>query len=244
MRPTPSHVFLGAALAASLAVNAVVLWGGAEPAAAKPLPPRRAAEAARARPKTDPAVELRACEDRLKARQAKDALRSLAAGLRATLDEKSEGADDDGAGGEMRCRIAEQQLRDRWREKERETIANVRKSLSNPQDVENSTVGDGGRYAKTLGLRDSERERFIDRYRPIRRDRSAEIDAALGKEPVDFAAVERGFRGLCADEDRLISELYGRGAADRFAADAEEGRLGVLMILAAWSGGAMPESVF
>jgi len=244
MRPTPSHVFLGIALAASLAVNAIVLWPAEEPAAAKAPPPKGATAAQRAQPSADPAVSLRTCEDRLKARQAKDALRSLAAGLRASLDEKTDGARGDGAKGEMRCRIAEQQLRDRWREKEKETIANVRKSLSNAQDVENSTVGDGGRYAKSLGLDEAERERFIDRYRPIRSARSAEIDAALGAEPVDFARVEAGFRGLCADEDRLISELYGRDAADRFAADAEEGRLGVLMIIAAWSGGEMPDGVY
>jgi hypothetical protein len=243
MRPTPLHVFLGIALAASLAVNAILLWPTEKPAAAKAPPARRAAESSKAKPEANPVQELRACEDRLKARQAKDALRSLAAGLRASLDEKPEGANDDGARGEMRCRIAEQQLRDRWREKEKETIANVRKSLSNPQDVENSTVGDGGRYAKSLGLDETERERFIDRYRPIRSARSAEIDAALGAEPVDYARVEAGFRGLCADEDRLISELYGREASERFAADAEEGRLGVLMIIAAWSGGEFPESV-
>jgi len=244
MRPTPSHVFLGTALAASLAVNAVALWPTDEPAAKREPQVPRAAQQHKARDDAASAAEIRACEERLKARQAKDALRSLAAGLRASRDGSTGEPDDRGDIAALRCRLAEQQVRDRWREKEKETLANVRKSLGNPQDVENSTVGDGGRYAKSLGLTEAERERFIDRYRPIRRARSAEIDAALGVEPIDYAAVEAGFLGLCRDEDRLISELFGPAAAERFAADAEEGRIAVLMIIAAWSGGAFPDAVY
>jgi hypothetical protein len=244
MRPTPSQVFLGTALAASLAVNAVALWPADEPTAAKPPTPRRAAEAPKARPDAAVARDLRTCEDRLKARQAKDALRSLADGLRASRDEKPDNAVDDGELDDVRCRIAEQQLRDRWREKEKETLANVRKSLSDAEEQERNAVNDAERFAESLGSSAADRDRLTERYRPLRSARMAEILDAIDEAPVDYGAARGAFRDLWEDEDRLISEIYGPAAGERFAADAEEGRLGVLMIIAAMSGGEMPDGVF
>jgi hypothetical protein len=244
MRPTPSHVFLATALIASLAVNAIALWPAEEPAPNREPPVRRAAAFPKERSTANPAAELRACEDRLEARQAKDALRSLADGLRASRDEKPDKSGDDGDLDDVRCRIAEKQLRDRWREKEKETLANVRKSLSDPEEQERNAVDEAARYAKSLGLDAADRERLTERYRPLRMARMAEILDAIRVEPVDYAAARAAFRGLCRDEDRLISELYGPDAAGRLAADAEEGRLAVLMIIAAMSGQPLPDAVF
>jgi hypothetical protein len=244
MHPTRSTVILGAALAASLAVNAIALWPHGEPVAQPAPSTRRVPSAPKKHAEADPAAQLRACEDRLKARQAKDALRSLAAGLRASRDGKAEEAVDDEDRDGVRCRIAEQQMRDRWREKEKETLANVRKSLSDAAGVEDSTVQDAKRIAKSLGSSAADRERLAERYRPLRKSRMTEILAAIETDRPDYGAAQAAFRGLWRDEDRLVSEIYGPSAGERFAADADEGRLGVLMIIAAMSGGPLPESVF
>jgi hypothetical protein len=245
MRPTPSHLFLGAALAASLAGNAYALWPRDDDGSHHRPPAPRAAPTPKARPVADPAAELRACEDRLKARQAKDALRSLAAGLRASR--ATTGGDGDEASGsaaELRCRIAEKQLRDRWREKEKETIADLRASLAKAAEQERNAASEARRFADSLGARPADRDRLVERYRPLRLARMAEIAAAIGAEPVDWDAATAAVRGLWADEDRLIADLFGTDAAGRFAADAEEGRLAVLMIAAALGGGPWPDAVF
>jgi len=244
MRPTPSHVFLAIALVASLAVNAITLWPSAEPAAAKGPSPRRAVESPKVKPAASPAEELRACEDRLKARQAKDALRSLAEGLRASRDGASGKARDKDDLDDIRCRIAEKQMRDRWREKEKETLANVRKSLADAEEQERNAVDEAARYAKSLGLDAADRDRLTERYRPLRLARMEEVLAAIDGEPVDYEAARAAFRGLCGDEDRLISDLFGPDAAKRLATDAEEGRLTVLTIIAAMSGGEFPDEVY
>jgi hypothetical protein len=72
----------------------------------------------------------------------------------------------------------------------------------------------------------------------------AEILAAIRADAVDYDAARAALRGLWEDEDHLIAEIYGAAAAKRFAADAEEGRLSVLAIIAAMSGGEFPNSVF
>ena len=83
---------------------------------------------------------------------------------------------------------------------------------------------------------------LAERYLPLRRDRMARILGAIEKEPVDYEAARAEMRGLYADEDRLIAGLFGRGKADSFAADAEEGRLTVLTIIAALGGLPLPDS--
>jgi hypothetical protein len=244
MHPTRSTVILGVALVASLAVNAIALWPDEEPVAAKPPAPRRAIESPKAKPGASPAEELRKCEDRLKARQAKDALRSLAAGLRASRDGasgKARGKDDLD---DLRCRIAEQQMRDRWKEKEKGTIADLRKSLANAAEQERNAASEARRFADSLDSSAADRERLAERYRPVRIARMAEIAAAIGAEPVDYGAATEAVKGLWADEDRLIGDIYGAAAAERFAADADEGRLTVLSIISAMSGGPLPDGVF
>ncbi|MCK9460915.1 MAG: hypothetical protein M0R80_14855 [Proteobacteria bacterium] len=244
MHPTRSTVILGVALAASLAVNAIALWPTEKPAARRGPPPSRAVEAPKAKPSASPAEELRKCEDRLKARQAKDALRSLAEALRVSRDGasgKARGKDDLD---DLRCRIAEQQMRDRWREKKKETLADVRKSLSNAEEQERNAASEARRFADSLDSSAADRERLAERYRPVRIARMAEIAAAIGAEPVDYGAATEAVKGLWVDEDRLIGEIYGAAAAERFAADADEGRLTVLSIISAMSGGPLPDSVF
>jgi hypothetical protein len=197
-----------------------------------------------AQPSADPAASLRACEDRLKARQARVALRSLAAGLRASRDAKPEKSGDDGDLDDVLCRIAKQQMRDRWREKEKETLANVRKSLADAAGLEDSMANDAKRFAESLDSSAADRDRLTERYRPLRSARMTEILSAIETDRPDYDAARGAFRGLWEDEDRLISEIYGPAAGERFAADAEEGRLGVLMIIAAMSGQPLPDAVF
>jgi hypothetical protein len=243
MRINRVHVLLATALVASLAVNAFALWPREEPAARTAPSALRPATSAKPRPTADPAASLRACERRLEARQARDALRSLADGLRAERADRAPAAAEREPA-ELRCRIAEQQLRDRWREKAKETIADLRKSLADAAEQERNAVSEAKRFADRLGSSAADRDRLGERYRPVRIARMAEIAAAIGAEPVDYAAATAAVRGLWHDEDRLISEIYGAADGERFAADAEEGRLGVLMIIAALSGGEMPEGVF
>ncbi len=238
-----TNLLLGAALAASLAVNAYALWPRERPAGAHGAPaPRevKPAEVGRAKKAGDEA--LRACEARLKAKQATAALRSLADGIRGArapaLDEAADGERPNARA----CRIAEKQLRDRWREKEKETLADVRRDLADPEKTARDAAADAKRYADELGATDAQRDLLAERYLPLRRDRMARILGAIEKEPVDYEAARAEMRGLYADEDRLIAELFGRGKADSFAADAEEGRLTVLTIIAALGGLPLPDS--
>jgi hypothetical protein len=241
MRVTPSHVFLGVALAASLAVNAVALWPGADPAERRAPPPRRAIEAPKAKPAASPAEELRACEDRLKARQAKDALRSLAAGLRASRDEKPEGKGEDREHAEILCRIAEKQMRDRWRDKAKETLEGTRNSLADAAAVERNAVKDAAAIAKDLGLSASETDRFTERFRTVRLESVRAANVALGKDPVDYAAMQDAVRRNFKEEVRLLAEMFGDATAERYAASTEEGELTVLAIIAAIGGLPLPD---
>jgi hypothetical protein len=239
-----TKTLLGAALVASLALNAYALWPRERPAAAHGASaPREEKPAPEPRAGRTEAEALRTCEARLKAKQATEALRSLADGIRG-----SRAADDDERAeaerpSALRCRIAEKQLRDRWREKEEETLADVRESLSDAKRTARDAAADAERYAERLGATGAQRERFAERYLPIRRDRMARILAAIEKAPVDYAAALAEMKGLYADEDALVADLFGRGKADAFAADAEEGRLTVLTIIAALGALPLPDGV-
>ena len=240
-----TSLLLGAALAASLAVNAYALWPRETPAAARQaVPPREEVPSRAPRDEKAAADALRRCEARLKARQATEALRSLADGIRGSRAEgRDDAAGDDPERPEaLLCRIAEKQLRDRWREKEKETLADVRRDLADPEKTARDAAADAKRYADKLGATDAQRDLLAERYLPLRRDRMARLLGAIEREPVDYEAARAEMQGLYADEDRLIAELFGKGKADGFAADAEEGRLTVLTVIAALGGLPLPDS--
>lgn len=241
MHPTRSTVILGVALVASLAVNAIALWPDGEPVAQPAPSARRVPAAPRKHAEADPAATLRACEERLKARQAKDALRSLAAGLRASRDGASgkvRGKDDLD---DLRCRIAEKQMRDRWREKKEETLANVRKSLADSEGQARNAIDDAERIAKSLDLSASETDRFTERFRPLRLETVGALSAALEKDPVDYTAAQDVMRRNFGEEIRLLAELFGDATAERYAADAEEGELTVLTMISAMGDLPLPD---
>ncbi len=205
-------------------------------------PPRAGTDPAAGRGEAGRADEPRRVDTRRVAQgagQGTDGLARLllaaraAASMRASADE---GADAEPDLQTVLCRIAESSTRGAWLEKRAEILRSVRQGLADPGEQERDARDVAGRLARAAGAEDPGAAALESRYREVRAERLAAVQAAIDEPTVDYGAVLETTRGLFADEDRLVSEMFGSEALDRVRAAERESRLVVIAIVATLGG--------
>jgi hypothetical protein len=232
-------------LAASLALNLVLLRRLATPAPAPaspaPASTARASPRAPAPPASLPA-ETAACADRLAACEARswDLVRQAV-----TSDPRRRGAGQPAprvagtgpdAQAEALCAKAQASLRETW-ERDRDKIAtSLVTGFADPEEQERNTRSEVARMRATLGLGDREAEALLADYREKRLARIAAAQAALAREPRDLDGLLAAARGLYADEDAILERIAGAAGREAWREEQLEGRTVILAIAAAMAG--------
>jgi hypothetical protein len=130
------------------------------------------------------------------------------------------------------CRFGFEELRRDWKNRQAQTVDGLIKSLSDRDKQAKDLQNEVDRFAGALDLSAADRERLATHYGPLRNRRIAAVLQALDRQPPDHRAVFDQARGLVADQDRLIRELFGSDKVAPFRAAELRSRTIILAILA------------
>jgi hypothetical protein len=134
------------------------------------------------------------------------------------------------------CEIAREDLYRRWRSRRGKAASDLIRSLRNREKQEKDLVKDANEFAKVLDLSPSDRDRLLDEYRTVRRNRFEAALDALKKDPPDHLAVFEEAMDLFADEDRLVRRLFGPKAEQKLRRSQLKKRTVIMALLAAHAG--------
>ena len=136
---------------------------------------------------------------------------------------------------EVLCDVARSHLVQHWKREQANVTAAIRRSVFDDVRVATEMAGDLDRFATALAPSDEQREAFATRYRTARLARFEEARRALRREPVDYGSLFTTVRGLFADEDSIVRDLFGEESLTRLRALQAQKRTALLAILATYS---------
>ena len=235
---------LGALLLASLGANVYLVFSSTS----KPPPPEREGAGDRASSTASGAGSAPTapeCPPRPGARETAEmfgrllAMRQLASGATPGEPTDRDGLrdiQDERARREALSLVGQVAAKQDWNEKRDELVESVLDSLADDERQLRDADGDARRFADALELTESEHELLERRYREPRLARMEELEQALDEDEPDYGAAFEALRGLYADEDALIEELFGADARDRLHDYEIDKRATILAIAATYAG--------
>jgi hypothetical protein len=237
----PGKWIAGAALVASLGLNAFLLRGAhrdaeavrvqrAKLATQAPEPaPRASDDACRAELTRCHAdgwkLLARTLTERAGRGDAGDVARSVAAGSRATPQRQREAL----------CEIAREHLRAHWEAEKETLLRNVVADSTGPEKQAQQARTTSARMADALGLAPGQADGLAAEYLPVYTGHVNGLLAALGADPPDYEAVLGEVKGLYADEDAMIGRLRGDGAVELWRAHEIQDRTAIMAIAATFA---------
>ena len=131
------------------------------------------------------------------------------------------------------CDVARRKQRRRWYNKRQRIAESLVPNLEDQKKQQRDLNKDVDQFARVLGWSEAQKARFQQRYGQARQQRLASVLGALKQSPVAYDKVFAQVRGLYADEDRLVRELYGDRARQQLRAARLENRTVIMAIAAA-----------
>jgi hypothetical protein len=229
--PSRSTTVLATLLVGSLAYN-VVQWRGR---AASPKAPKPSASAQASASPAEPAADG-SCERRLAAcqKQSWEIARKVIAGEPQAPSPARvlRGETGPEAQGEALCDKAKVALRETWARDRLLLVANLARSMADPEELERNITREAAEMREAAGLSQGEGAQLERAYRGIRTARVATVREALGKQPPDLPAVLDATRGLFADQDALVLRIGGAASREALRQHGMESRTVLLALLA------------
>jgi hypothetical protein len=229
-----------ALLAASLVVNAALVFRtrGSVKAPPAPAPANAHEEASPADPEC--ARQLFACQ------QANGGL-ALGMGLWRAAAEEARTMPARAPGGAMGqtsgrsergaalCAVAKDKLREQWNEKKDALTKLVTTDLLDTAKRHDNAEHDAAHAADVLALSGAARRAFERAFADAEDEGMAGLAPAAQAKPVHWAALLAGARGLFEGEDALVTQQLGEESAERYRASVTNQRVTILSILATYA---------
>jgi hypothetical protein len=141
-----------------------------------------------------------------------------------------------------RCDVAEQQAREHWTSQRANILATV-KDIGKPSWIADEVKKNGESLQKELGLTPAERTRLERDEAALWATHGPLFQAALGRDPTDWAALLDIVRAWWRDEDAIIERMLGPKGRDEHRASELRSRTAIMAVLAALAGKPFDDSL-
>jgi hypothetical protein len=142
----------------------------------------------------------------------------------------------------VRCDIAEQQAREHWTSQRANILASV-KDIGKTDWVPSEVKKSADKLEKDLGLSPAEKSRLERESLALWATHGPLFQAALARDPTDWAALMDIVRAFWRDEDAVIERILGPKGRDEYRASDLRSRTAIMAILAALAGKPFDDSI-